>query len=99
MAIAIEYALYLTNLIYINLSSSFASLHLCAKHKRLFEKYEMKPIISRNLTPLPPFPTREWGFQSLSSIKSYSFSLSLQERVRERSGRGRGEVYLYIKNF
>jgi len=30
--------------------------------KRLFEKYSMKPIISKNLTPLPPFPTREWGF-------------------------------------
>ncbi|AFW93270.1 hypothetical protein ANA_C10470 [Anabaena sp. 90] len=30
--------------------------------KRLFEKYYMKPIISKNLTPLPPFRTREWGF-------------------------------------
>jgi hypothetical protein len=30
--------------------------------KRMFEKYYMKPIISKNLTPLPPFPTREWGF-------------------------------------
>ena len=30
--------------------------------ERLFEKYYMKPIISKNLTPLPPFPTREWGF-------------------------------------
>jgi hypothetical protein len=31
-------------------------------YKRLFEKYYMKPIISKNLTPLPPFPAREWGF-------------------------------------
>jgi hypothetical protein len=33
-----------------------------AEPQRLFEKYYMKPIISKNLTPLPPFPTREWGF-------------------------------------
>ena len=50
----------------------------------------MKPIISKNLTPLPPFPTLaqraegwEGGFQSLSPL--------------------RGEVWrgvcLYIKNF
>jgi len=29
----------------------------------------MKPIISKNLTPLPPFPTREGGFQSLSPLR------------------------------
>jgi len=28
----------------------------------LFEKYYIKPVISKNLTPLPPFPAREWGF-------------------------------------
>jgi len=43
----------------------------------------MNPIISRNLTPLPPFPTREWGFQSLSP----------------RRGEVWRGVYLYIKNF
>ncbi|MBS9388363.1 MAG: DUF4351 domain-containing protein [Dolichospermum sp. WA123] len=43
----------------------------------------MKPILSRNLTPLPPFPTREWGFQSLSP----------------RRGEVWRGVYLYIKNF
>jgi hypothetical protein len=30
--------------------------------ERLFEKYYIKPVISKNLTPLPPFPAREWGF-------------------------------------
>jgi hypothetical protein len=54
-----------------------------AQSKRLFGKYYMKPIISRNLTPLPPFPTREWGFQSLSP-------------TRGEVWRG---FYLYIKNF
>ncbi|OBQ15877.1 MAG: hypothetical protein AN486_21385 [Anabaena sp. AL93] len=46
------------------------------KAKRLFEKYYMKPIISKNLTPQPPFPTLaqraegwEGGFQSLSPLR------------------------------
>jgi hypothetical protein len=43
----------------------------------------MKPIISKNLTPLPPFPTREWGFQSLSP----------------RRGEVWRGVNLYIQNF
>jgi hypothetical protein len=43
----------------------------------------MKPIISKNLTPLPPFPTREGGFQSLSPLRGEVW---------------RG-VCLYIKNF
>jgi hypothetical protein len=43
----------------------------------------MKPIISKNLTPLPPFPTREWGFQSLSP----------------RLGEVWRGVNLYIQNF
>jgi hypothetical protein len=51
--------------------------------KRLIEKYQMKPIISKNLTPLPPFPTREWGFQSLSP----------------RRGEVWRGVNLYIQNF
>ncbi|HCQ20759.1 MAG TPA: hypothetical protein DIU28_04640 [Anabaena sp. UBA12330] len=49
----------------------------------MFEKYYMKPIISKNLTPLPPFPTREWGFQSVSP----------------RRGEVWRGVSLYIKNF
>jgi hypothetical protein len=43
----------------------------------------MKPIISKNLTPQPPFPTREGGFQSLSPLRGEVW---------------RG-VCLYIKNF
>jgi len=43
----------------------------------------MKPIISKNLTPLPPFPRREGGFQSLSLLRGEVW---------------RG-VCLYIKNF
>jgi hypothetical protein len=33
-----------------------------APTERLFEKYYIKSVISKNLTPLPPFPAREWGF-------------------------------------
>jgi len=29
----------------------------------------MEPINPKNLTPLPPFPTREWGGQSLSTTR------------------------------
>ncbi|OBQ10874.1 MAG: hypothetical protein AN490_06170 [Anabaena sp. AL09] len=42
--------------------SSIKHLESILQLERLFEKYYMKPIISKNLTPLPPFPTREWGF-------------------------------------
>ncbi|MCE2698438.1 MAG: hypothetical protein PX483_14475 [Nostocales cyanobacterium LE14-WE4] len=42
----------------------------------------MKPIISKNLTPLPPFPRREGGFKA-------------SPRFGERFTRG---VCLYIKN-
>jgi len=35
----------------------------------------MKPIISKNLTPQPPFPAREWGFKA-------------SPRVGERLGEG-----------
>jgi len=32
--------------------------------KRLFEKYYMKPIISKNLTPLPPSLQGNGGFKA-----------------------------------
>jgi len=44
----------------------------------------MKPIISKNLTPLPPFPTLaqraegwEWGFQSLSLLRGEVYKRGL----------------------
>jgi hypothetical protein len=65
----------------------------------------MKPIISRNLTPLPPFPP--------SPLPYLSLTLSYKEREAEKLlllewgfqslSPMRGEVwrgvYLYIKNF
>jgi len=49
----------------------------------LFEKYQIKPIISKNLTPLSPSLPGEWGFQSLSP----------------RRGEVWRGVNLYIQNF
>jgi hypothetical protein len=50
------------NICYHKNNETFPIENIMPSPKRLFEKYYMKPIISKNLTPLPPFPTREWGF-------------------------------------
>jgi hypothetical protein len=54
--------------------------------KRLFEKYYMKPIISKNLTPLPPFPP------SLQGNGGFKASPLVGERF------GEGSVYT-LKTF
>ncbi len=56
--------------------------------KKLFEKYCIEPINPKNLTPLPPFPTREWGFQSLSPRRREVWRevfISLQTASNEHS--------------
>jgi hypothetical protein len=54
----------------------------------------MKPIISKNLTPLPPFPTLAQRAEGWEGAGKGGFKAS--PRFGERFTRG---VYLYIKNF
>jgi hypothetical protein len=67
--------------------------------QRLFEKYEMKPIIYKNLTPLPPSLQGNGDFKVSPVLRVIPFP----SPCRRGLGRGRGEVwrgvYLYIKNF
>ncbi|OBQ05333.1 MAG: hypothetical protein AN482_16530, partial [Anabaena sp. LE011-02] len=43
---------------------NFIYLIFLVKFKRLFEKYYIKPVISKNLTPLPPSLQGNGGFKA-----------------------------------